>query len=155
MRIAATTSVTSAQERLGYWRTGGTSIASAIAGSNCAGMRDGAGTGGARPVTRLHVGRVQVQIVALYIALEIDLHQLELPSAGATLPEPRAVDRSAHSIEQPEQLIFLYRGAGRWRAGPATATGESSVLIDGSRSVVALKPMGRGATQVRSGGVSC
>jgi ParB family chromosome partitioning protein len=81
------------------------------------------------------------------IAREVDLHRLELRFAGTRLPEPRAVERLAQSIEQCGQLIACV-------AVPDSDVqrlplSERWVLIDGYRRVAALKRLGRDTAQVQ------
>lgn len=79
------------------------------------------------------------------IALELDLYRLELRFAETRLPEPRAVERLAQSIEQCGQLIPCVAVA----AGGAPPLSERWVLIDGYRRVAALKRLGRDTAQVQ------
>jgi ParB family chromosome partitioning protein len=79
------------------------------------------------------------------IALELDLYRLELRFAETRLPEPRAVERLAQSIEQCGQLIPCVAVP----AGGAPPLRERWVLIDGYRRVAALKRLGRDTAQVQ------
>lgn len=79
------------------------------------------------------------------IALELDLYRLELRFAQTRLPEPRAVERLAQSIEQCGQLIPCVAVP----AGGAPPLSERWVLIDGYRRVAALKRLGRDTAQVQ------
>jgi ParB family chromosome partitioning protein len=86
-------------------------------------------------------------VTATDIALEVDLHRLELRFAQMRLPEPRAVERLAQSIEQCGQLIPCVAVlAGGAQPLPLS---ERWVLIDGYRRVAALKRLGRDTAQVQ------
>ena len=81
------------------------------------------------------------------IALELDLYRLELRFAETRLPEPRAVERLAQSIEQCGQLIpCVAVPSGGVQPPPVK---ERWVLIDGYRRVAALKRLGRDTAQVQ------
>lgn len=86
-------------------------------------------------------------ITAADTALEVDLHRLELRFAQTRLPEPRAVERLAQSIEQCGQLIPCV--AVPALEEQACALRERWVLIDGYRRVSALKRLGRDTTQIQ------
>jgi ParB family chromosome partitioning protein len=67
-------------------------------------------------------------------ARQVDLHRLDLRFAPMRLPEPRAVERLAASIERCGQLIACI----------AVPDGdERLVLVDGYRRVAALRRLGR------------
>jgi ParB/RepB/Spo0J family partition protein len=90
---------------------------------------------------------VTAVITATDIALQIDLHRLELRFAETRLPEPRAIERLAQSIEQCGQLIpCVAVPAGGAQPPPVS---ERWVLIDGYRRVAALKRLGRDTAQVQ------
>lgn len=90
---------------------------------------------------------VVVVVTATDITLEVDLHRLELRFAETRLPEPRAVERLAQSIEQCGQLIACVAvPAGGAQPPPLS---ERWVLIDGYRRVAALKRLGRDTAQVQ------
>lgn len=82
-------------------------------------------------------------------ALEVDLHRLELRFAQARLPEPRAVESLARSIERCGQIVACIVVA-------EVEAGERLVLIDGYRRVQALRRLGRDTAMVQawSGDVS-
>jgi hypothetical protein len=69
---------------------------------------------------------------------EVDLHRLELRFAGLRLPEPRAVERLAHSIERAGQLVPCV----------VVAAGAALVLLDGYRRVAALRRLARDRARV-------
>ena len=75
-------------------------------------------------------------------ACQVDLHRLDLRFAPMRLPEPRAVERLAASIERCGQLIACI----------AVPDGdERLVLVDGYRRVAALRvglPMHRSVTSI-------
>ncbi|HVA19370.1 MAG TPA: ParB N-terminal domain-containing protein [Solirubrobacteraceae bacterium] len=86
-------------------------------------------------------------VTATDIALEIDLHRLELRFAETRLPEPRAIERLAQSIEQCGQLIPCVAVPADGAQPPPLI--ERWVLIDGYRRVAALKRLGRDTAQVQ------
>lgn len=81
------------------------------------------------------------------IALEVDLHRLELRFAQTRLLEPRAVEHLAQSIEQCGQLIPCV-AVPAVEARPLPLS-ERWVLIDGYRRVSALKRLGRDTAQIQ------
>lgn len=90
---------------------------------------------------------VAAVVTATDIAMEMDLHRLELRFAETRLPEPRAVERLAQSIEQCGQLVpCVAVPAGGVQPLPLS---EGWVLIDGYRRVAALKRLGRDTAQVQ------
>jgi ParB-like chromosome segregation protein Spo0J len=72
--------------------------------------------------------------------LDLDLHRLDLRFAGARVPEPRAVERLARSIEHWGQIV------------PCIVVAERSeapwVLVDGYRRIAALRRLGRDTARV-------
>ena len=75
-------------------------------------------------------------------AREVDLHRLELRFAEARVPEPRAVERLARSIEQSGQLVACI--------AVAEQGSERLVLVDGYRRILALRRLGRDTACVES-----
>jgi len=76
-------------------------------------------------------------------ALEVDLHRLELRFAPTRLPEPRAVEALARSIERSGQVIACVAVAQGQDGGPL-------VLVDGYRRVLALRRLGRDTALVET-----
>jgi len=75
------------------------------------------------------------------LAVELDLHRLELRFAAARIEDAAAVQRLANSIQECGQLV------------ECVAAGEPGdarlVLIDGYRRVAALGRLGRDTAQVQ------
>lgn len=69
---------------------------------------------------------------------EVDLHQLQLRFATLRVPEPRAVERLAHSIERAGQLVPCV----------VVSEGAGLVLLDGYRRVAALRRLARDRARV-------
>jgi len=76
---------------------------------------------------------------ATELAAEVDLHQLELRFATLRLPEPRAVEQLARSIERVGQLVPCV----------VVAAGGALVLLDGYRRVAALRRLARERARVQ------